>query len=318
MAEKGNLVYVSPDAVSKNPENPRMIFRDDEMQTLVTSIAKNGIQVPITVYKERGKYFLIDGERRWRSALKLNLLEIPAYVQDKPTPLQNLVLMYNIHALREQWDYFTIAAKIPRIEELYEEEHGRRPTEAQLSELTGLTRGQIRRCRFLADLPEKYKNLLLDELRLPKSQQKLSEDFFIEMERSLRAVLKRFPALKQSENKIRDTLIQKYRDKVINNVTEFRMLSKIATSMANFDVPEKTARQAIEKIFNAKNSVSVAEVYAGEFEFYYDEKKALRYMAGLIRYIDAIIDDDFIDDVDPAFRKEAEKLYKRLKKMLEG
>ena len=94
------------------------------MDTLIASIRRFGIQVPIAVYKERNHYVLIDGERRWRAAQKLNLLKIPALVQPKPTPLRNLLLMFNIHALREQWDYLTIAKKLPSVIALFEEEHG--------------------------------------------------------------------------------------------------------------------------------------------------------------------------------------------------
>ena len=69
--------------------------------------------------------------------------KIPAIIQEKPTPLQNLLLMFNIHALREQWDYLTIANKLPDVIALFSQENdGREPNEQHLSELTGLTRGQ--------------------------------------------------------------------------------------------------------------------------------------------------------------------------------
>ncbi len=178
---------ISPDRISRNPDNPRLFFRPEEMDTLMASIRRYGIQVPIVVYEDSGSYVLIDGERRWRCALKLNIRKIPALVQRKPSPLQNLLLMFNIHALREQWDYLTIANKLPDVITLFQDEnYGRPPNEAELSEVTGLTRGQIRRCRFLLELPVQYKELLQEELSLPKHRQQLSEDFFIEMERALR------------------------------------------------------------------------------------------------------------------------------------
>ena len=188
------LREISPDKIKRNPENPRLFFRAEEMDTLAASIKRYGIQVPITVYTDGSDFILIDGERRWRCARKLNLPRIPALVQEKPSRLQNLLLMFNIHALREQWDYLTIARKLPDVIELFHRENkGREPTEAELSELTGLTRGQIRRCRFLLDLPNKYRELLEKELALPKQIQGLSEDFFIEMERALKTVSNRVP-----------------------------------------------------------------------------------------------------------------------------
>ena len=192
----------------------------------MVSIDTHGIQVPLTVYWDGDSYRLIDGERRWRCATKLNLPKVPALIQDPPSELENLLLMYNIHALREQWDYFTIASKLTRVIDLFTERHGHKPNEVDLSRETGLTRGQIRRCRLLHDLPEKFKKMLLEELERPKSQQKLSEDLFIEMERSLKAVTKRLPVYSDSIDTIRDTLVDKFRGGTIAAVTDFRQLSK--------------------------------------------------------------------------------------------
>ena len=114
------LRQISSKKIRPNPENPRLIFRQDEMDSLMVSIDAHGILVPLTVYQENNDYFLIDGERRLRCANKLNLTSVPALVQGKPTELQNLLLMYNIHALREQWDYYTIASNLARVIELYE------------------------------------------------------------------------------------------------------------------------------------------------------------------------------------------------------
>jgi ParB family chromosome partitioning protein len=231
---KSTLKQISPEKIRRNPDNPRLFFRGEEMDTLLASISRYGIQVPVTVYEERSHYVLIDGERRWRCAQKLNLDSIPALIQEKPSPLNNLLLMFNIHALREQWDYLTIARKLPDVIALYSKQNkGREPSEIELSELTGLTRGQIRRCRFLLDLPLKYREQLEEELSLPKRLQKLSEDYFIEMERALKTVQSRLPTAVVNMDRARDTLIVKFRNGIIGNITDFRMLSKIATILGS-------------------------------------------------------------------------------------
>ena len=209
---KRTLKHIPPSKIEKNPANPRMVFRQEEMDKLLVSIDQHGIQVPLTVYEDNGKFILIDGERRWRCALKLNIKTIPALVQDKPTELENLLLMSNIHALREQWDYFTIAMNLEKIIELFITDKGYEPNEIELSEESGLARGQIRRCKYLLEMPERFKKMLLEELKLPKSQQKLSEDLFIEMERSIRTVTKRLPDFEDHLENIRDTLVEKYKN----------------------------------------------------------------------------------------------------------
>lgn len=316
ISSTGKLQHIPPDRIKRNPENPRVIFRQEEMESLLVSINNYGIQVPLTVYPEAGGYTLIDGERRWRCALKLNLRTVPTLVQDKPTELENLLLMYNIHALREQWDYYTIASKLIRVIELYTHEHGKVPTELQLSKETGLTRGQIRRCRFLLDLPEKYQELLLKELELPKPRQKLSEDLFIEMERSLKTITIRFPEFQEGLDEIRDTLIDKFRNGAIQAVTDFRQLSKIATAVDNVSITRNVAKKALDTVFDENIEVGIREIYQQTVEFEYDERKATLRVQYLIKYIDRIIYSGQKGGLDSTFLKEVDELYMLLKELL--
>jgi ParB family chromosome partitioning protein len=319
MTEKraiGRLNLIPIDKILPNPENPRIFFRQVEMESLMVSISQYGIQVPLTVYSDDGRYFLIDGERRWRCAKKLNLKQIPAMVQDKPSTLENLLLMYNIHALREQWDYFTIASKLERIIDLYQKETKEKPSEAMLSEITGLTRGKIRRCQLLIDLPDRYKIMLLEELKLPKSRQKISEDLLIEMERSLKTVVKRMPEYEKQLDDIRDTLIDKFRKNIIDAVTDFRQLSKIATSVDTLGVAKKKAEESLDDIFNPRNKTGIKNVYRDTVEFEYVGKKALQQIEFLNGYFDDIIEYSRIKDLDDEFLKELKKLYQRLRKLL--
>jgi ParB family chromosome partitioning protein len=314
---KSKLQDLSPDKIRRNPDNPRLFFRDEEMDTLTASIRRYGIQVPITVYAERSHFVLIDGERRWRCAKKLNLQAIPALIKKKPSPLQNLLLMFNIHALREQWDYLTIARKLPNVTELFiKENKGRQPTEAELSELTGLTRGQIRRCRFLLDLPQKYRSMLEEELTKPKHFQHLSEDFFIEMERALKTIKSRVPAAISDMDQARDALIKKFRTKVIGNITDFRMLSKIATSIQNIGVRETKARDVLHDILNPLNKIGIKEIYSEQFEMRYDERKILLNVDSVYEYLEYSLEEDADVEIGDDLLKRLRDLEKLIGRRL--
>ncbi|MBO6559269.1 MAG: ParB/RepB/Spo0J family partition protein [Nisaea sp.] len=314
----GKLKDLSPDLIRRNPENPRLFFRPEEMDTLMASIRRYGIQVPITVYEEGDEYVLIDGERRWRCSLKLNMKRVPALVQPKPTELNNLLLMFNIHALREQWDYLTIANKLPSVISLFSDENeGRIPNEQELSEITGLTRGQIRRCRLLFDLPESYRKQLEEELSLPKHLQRISEDFFIEMERALKTVQKRVPSAVENLNVARDALIQKFRDGVINNIADFRKLSKIATSIDNVGVKESKAKSAIDDIFNMNLKVSIHDVWVEQFEMRYDERKINLSVDSIYEYLDAALESDEVRGIGDDLILRLNKLKNIIDKILE-
>jgi ParB family transcriptional regulator, chromosome partitioning protein len=266
---KSFLHQISINKIVRNPENPRLLFRPRELEALTESIRKFGVQVPISVYKEKDQYVLIDGERRWKCSLKLNRPTIPALIQDKPDELTNLTLMFNIHALREHWDLLTIALKLPRIMSLLKKRLGKDPTEQQLADNTALPLATIRRCKLLMNLPQEYKTLILEELNKPKDQQRLTEDFFIEMERSLTTVKRSLPEVIPNPNRVRKILIEKYKDGIIVNRVDFRKIAKIARA-DRVNVDRETAKKALDQLFTPNRvsiehafEMSVAEAYFG-------------------------------------------------------
>ena len=56
----GTLAHVPLDRIRKNPENPRLFFRQEELEELQDSIRQFGVQVPISVYKQGNDFILID------------------------------------------------------------------------------------------------------------------------------------------------------------------------------------------------------------------------------------------------------------------
>ena len=92
-ATNADLRDIPVEKIDRNPENPRIVFRPAEMETLQESISQHGVQVPISVFRKDKRFVLIDGERRWRCCLKLNQKTIPALVQEEPDPLKNLLVV---------------------------------------------------------------------------------------------------------------------------------------------------------------------------------------------------------------------------------
>jgi ParB family transcriptional regulator, chromosome partitioning protein len=304
MALSSQLKQLKVDMIIKNPENPRIVFRQEEMDKLFVSIKKYGVQVPISVYKEGNKFALIDGERRWRTSKKLNLSTIPAIIHAKPSPLDNLLLMFNIHALREQWDLFTTANKITRVIELLTVRFGYEPNEIELSDETGLKRGTIRRCRLLIELPERFKDIILKELEKPKAKQKLTEDFFIEMESALKTVMRNIPEILEDKlDDVRDKLIEKYSDGTIMNIVDFRKVAKLATSPKNVDYPRQEAASALSKIFE-DDDAGIEDVYNSTVNELYDEKRLVSNFNNALNYIHNLTSEELEDeDINQVLRK---------------
>lgn len=308
----GLLKDLSLDLIDRNPANPRIVFRPKEMSQLIESISRHGVQVPISVYREGKRYVLIDGERRWRCSIKLNRKTIPALVQDKPTKLKNLLLMFNIHALREQWDLLTIAMKLPEVIDLLRLQLEKDPNEKEISHETGLLISVIRRCKLLIDLPEKYKQTILRELQKPKSQQKLTEDFFIEMERALKTVERAMPDVlpERFKDSTRDRLIEKYKTNVINNVVHFRQLAKIARA-DRVGVDANSAKQAIIRIFR-EPGYSIEQAFNETVAYAYGERDLATRANTLVDFLNKFE----IEELDDDARRALELLNSTLERFL--
>ncbi|HTB58323.1 MAG TPA: ParB/RepB/Spo0J family partition protein [Polyangia bacterium] len=312
MSKVGKLAHLPVDRIQRNPDNPRIFFRASELEGLQQSIQKYGVQVPISVFKRGQDYFLIDGERRWRCASKLNLETIPALIQEDPGQLDNLLLMYNIHALREQWDTMTVALKLPTITKLLEERLGRRPTEADLAEATGQSRGMIRKCRLLTALPEKHKNVLLGELKKPKSKQELGEEFYLEMEKSLKVISRLLPNAIKNVDQARDKLVAKRRAKGIATNIDFRMLSKMARIAAAGE-DRQAVTGAIRRVVDEPN-YSIERAWDETVSAEVAERDLVARADGLLARLQELTPDQLDDDL----REHLEALEERLHALLHG
>lgn len=310
-AEKSELKQLDIGLIDRNPDNPRVLFRQDELDELLESIRRYGVQVPISVFKDGKRYVLIDGERRWRCSLKLNKQTIPALVQEKPTALNNLLLMFNIHSLREQWDLLTMALKLPKVIQLIKEKENIDPNEKELSERTGLQRSIIRRCKLLMELPQQYKDEILDELKKPKNKQIITEDLFIEMERALKTVERAMPDVIDNKDRIRRILIDKYKNDIITNITHFRQMGKIAR--AGFvDADIGKARKSLNNLFKDNNYSIESAFHESVYGIYFEKDLEQR-----ITKITEILNSIDSEEIDKDLRKALKELVYKINNILE-
>lgn len=229
MAKQTQLQNIDPDVIQPNPENPRLIFHEDEMIRLLESIRKVGIKVPLSVYVDEGMYTILDGERRWRCAKRLNLKLVPVVVQPKPSPLENLLMMFNIHNVRVQWDLMPMALKLAKVKEMLESEN-KAAGQKDLSAITGVHLTTVKRAFTLLNLPAKYRDMLIQEAYKPRTQQRIKPDLFLEIDKSLQTVKRYMPYLTHAvpDTEYVDAFVQKYEKGIIDSVTDFREISKIA------------------------------------------------------------------------------------------
>ena len=69
--------------IEANPYQPRRNFEREELESLVASIRVHGIIQPITVKRiSNDSYYIISGERRFRAAKEIGLVEVPVFIRE--------------------------------------------------------------------------------------------------------------------------------------------------------------------------------------------------------------------------------------------
>jgi ParB-like chromosome segregation protein Spo0J len=201
-----------------------MLFDAQPMSVLEASIQRVGILVPLTVYRETrsGNFVILDGQRRWICAQRVGLKEVPVNEVAEPTLVQNIVTMFQIHKLREDWELMPTALKV---ELLMNELNDR--NEARLAELTGLDVAVISRCKKLISFDRGFQDMMLD----PDPDKRIKADFFIEL----------YPVLHDREiskfewfkpKRFTRQMLNKYlnQPRTLKSVTDFRIIKQHAAN----------------------------------------------------------------------------------------
>ena len=279
-AAVAQLQDISPDRLHPNPENPRVFFREAEMLQLMNSIREVGIQVPITAYAEANRFVLLDGERRWRCAKRLNLPTVPAIIQAKPAPLENLLMMFNIHNVREDWDLIAIAKKIGEIRDILGQNNSKND-EKTIASLTGVTPTTVKRSFEILALPQKYFRMLMKEAEKPKAEQRIKPDLFLEIYKSLHTVEKYIPEVfeKVDRTEFVDAMVGKYKSEVIDNVVSFRDLSRIARAEKAGVDREHAIPTVVRLVRSPKYNIKTA--YEDTVETAYQQRDLIAKIDGL-------------------------------------
>lgn len=70
------------DEITPNKDQPRKLFKVDELAELADSIKQNGILQPLLVRKRGSGYEIVAGERRYQAAKAAGLTEVPVVIRE--------------------------------------------------------------------------------------------------------------------------------------------------------------------------------------------------------------------------------------------
>jgi ParB family chromosome partitioning protein len=110
----GNMVEVALEDIYPNATQPRTYFDETALQELAQSIRNLGVIQPITLRKDRDKFEIISGERRFRASKIAGLKSVPAYIRlVNDQELLEMALVENIQ--REDLDAIEVALTYQRL-----------------------------------------------------------------------------------------------------------------------------------------------------------------------------------------------------------
>jgi len=242
-----------------NPHNPRALFDKEPLETLRDSIDRVGILVPLTVYfdSRRDCYTILDGQRRWMCAKALGLPQVPVNEVSEPSLIENIVTMFQIHKLREDWELMPTALKLQLLMKKLDERN-----EGRLAALTGLDKAVVVRCKKLLDYPRKYQDQMLD----PDPKKRIKADFFIE----LYAV--RNDRLVQAfdwftKDKFTKAMLNRYKQgrftdgpTRLKSVTDFRKIKQYISQAKNAKKEKTLSRRLKDYTYNLELNIDHLEI----------------------------------------------------------
>lgn len=184
-------------------DQPRQFFDQDKIESLAKSIEEHGIIQPLVVTKEKDRYKLIAGERRWRAARVAGLKKVPVIERDaSEQEILEMALIENIQ--REDLNPIEEALAFSRL--LNEHEM----TQEKLSEMLGRSRSAIANTLRLLNLNDSIKEMIIgSQISAGHARALLSIEDLEEREKLAREIVAKELSVRQTESLVRNTLLKR-------------------------------------------------------------------------------------------------------------
>jgi ParB family chromosome partitioning protein len=136
------------DRIVPNPEQPRRVFDEGQLDSLAKSIRVHGVLQPVVVRRAGDDYELVVGERRWRASREAGLDTIPAVIAEVDADdLLEVALIENVQ--RHDLNPIELAIAFKALSDTG-------ATQEEIGNRVGLDRSSIANHLRLLDLPVEY------------------------------------------------------------------------------------------------------------------------------------------------------------------
>ena len=249
--ENGDFIEVDIDNIYPNPYQPRKKFKKDKIVELADSLKENGEMQPDILYRDASKYFLLVGERRWRSAQHLKWEKIPAIIKDiSPNEVMVAALVENVQ--REDLNAVEIAEGINLII------NKNKISQEEAAAKVGMKRTTVTNYLRLLKLPEAVKqNIISGDISQGHARALLSlekEELIIEV---LSVILKGVLSVRETEK-----LVKRTNEKPVSESGVF------SESIKDPDI--RKAEDNLSKIFSSKVNLIYKKNGSGKLTVFFN------------------------------------------------
>ncbi|MBU3129494.1 ParB/RepB/Spo0J family partition protein [Clostridium tagluense] len=155
MAEGSTVLKISMNLIKANKDQPRKSFDPEKISELAQSIKEHGVIQPIILNRENDTYTVIAGERRFRAAKSIGLVEIPAIIMNiENKEVLEISLIENIQ--REDLNPIEEALAYKRLLVDFN------LTQEEISKKVCKSRTAITNCMRLLNLDERVQDYIID------------------------------------------------------------------------------------------------------------------------------------------------------------
>lgn len=194
-----------------DPLQPRQEFDRVRLSQLERSIEEKGIINPLIVEKyEKGKYLIIDGERRYRASKNIGLKEVPVEIIEPMTIPDRMIMRFHLQEQHENWSIFDRARAIATFKDV------EKLTNTETANLLGMSASVVVMWTNILRL-SKRSQAFINERRIPYSYtQKINR---------LSNIYEEFTDMPRQEIEMK--LLRKYEDKILRDMNQFKALIRI-------------------------------------------------------------------------------------------
>lgn len=249
--KNGNFIDVAIENIYPNPYQPRKNFSNEKIKELAQSIKENGMIQPVVLYMDNGKYYLLVGERRWRSAQHLKWEKVPAIIKDiSPAEVMIAALVENVQ--REDLNAIEIAEGI----DLIIKKNGFSQEEA--ANRFGMNRSTVTNYLRLLKLPEAVKkSIITDDISQGHARSLLSLDDSKKILNALSVIINKKLSVRETE-------------KLVKKIAETTDKPKNEIRQNGGDPDLMKAEEKLSKLFLTKVNLSYKKNGSGKVTIFFN------------------------------------------------